>query len=69
MLAAALKSGAKSPADVRKALSGMRYKGVAMTYRTNGRGDMAHDAVIVCYDGASHRARIAKRYQALDGVQ
>jgi len=69
MLAAALKSGAKNPADVRKALAEMRYPGVAMTYRTNGRGDMAHDAVIVCYDGDSHRARIAKRYQALDGVQ
>lgn len=69
MLATALAGGAKGPADVRKAIAAMRYPGVAMTYRTNGRGDMAHDAVIVCYDGASHRARIAKRYQALDGVK
>lgn len=69
MLAEALANGAKGPEDVRKAIAGMRYPGVAMTYRTNGRGDMAHDAVIVCYDGDSHRARIAKRYQALDGVK
>lgn len=69
MLASAIAAGADTPAAVRTALANTRYDGVAMTYRTNGRGDMAHDAVIVCYDGASHQARIAKRYKALDGVK
>ena len=69
MLVAALRNGAKTPADVRAALSQMRYPGVAMTYQSNGRGDMAHSAVIVCYDGKSHRATITKRYDATTTAQ
>jgi branched-chain amino acid transport system substrate-binding protein len=64
MLVAAMRNGAKTPADVRTALSRMQYPGIAMTYQSNGRGDMAHSAVIVCYDGKSHRATITKRYGA-----
>jgi branched-chain amino acid transport system substrate-binding protein len=33
-----------------------------MTYQSDGKGNMAHDAIIVCYDGASRTPRIAKRY-------
>ena len=62
MYAAAYKAGARTPAAMRAALADMTFDGVAMTYRSNGRGDMAHAAVIVCYDGASRQARIAKRY-------
>ena len=64
MLADAYANGAKDAAAMRAALAGRRYQGAGMSYRSNGRGDMAHDAVIVCYDGTSRRARIAKRYQA-----
>ena len=62
MLASVIRAGAATPEAVRAQLAEKPYEGVAMTYRSNGRGDMAHDAVIVCYDGASRRAHIAKRY-------
>jgi len=35
---------------------------VAMTYKSNGHGDMAHDADIVCYDGTTRIPNIAKHY-------
>lgn len=44
------------------ALAGATIKGLAMTYRSDGKGNMAHDAIIVCYDGASRTPTIAKRY-------
>ena len=49
--------GANTPADVAKALQETTYKGVAMTYKSNGKGDMAHDADIVCWDGTSRIPR------------
>ena len=67
MLADAYANGAKDAAAMRAALAGRRYQGAGMSYRSNGRGDMAHDAVIVCYDGASRRARIVKRYAGAKG--
>jgi len=36
--------------------------GLAMPYATDGKGNMAHDAIIVCYDGSGRTPRIAKRY-------
>ena len=38
------------------------YKGVAMTYKSNGKGDMAHDADIVCWSGTSRIPSIAAHY-------
>ena len=38
------------------------YKGVAMTYKSNGKGDMAHDADIVCWDGTSRIPSRAAHY-------
>lgn len=38
------------------------FKGLAMTYKSDGTGNMAHDAIIVCYDGTSRTPKIAKRY-------
>jgi len=67
MLAAAMKAGARTADEVRTALASTPYEGVAMTYRSDGDGDMAHDAVIVCYDGKSRQARIAARYHNVDG--
>jgi branched-chain amino acid transport system substrate-binding protein len=49
-------------ADLPAALAKSRIAGLAMTYQSDGKGNMAHDAIIVCYDGASRTPRIAKRY-------
>jgi len=38
------------------------YKGVAMTYKSNGKGDMAHDAEIVCWNGTSPIPSVAIHY-------
>jgi branched-chain amino acid transport system substrate-binding protein len=53
---------ARSPRPLHESLAELSYAGLAMTYRSNGKGDMAHDAIIVCYDGTSRTPRIAKRY-------
>jgi branched-chain amino acid transport system substrate-binding protein len=39
-----------------------------MAYRSDGKGNMAHDAVIICYDGTSRVPAVVKRYSAVDGV-
>jgi branched-chain amino acid transport system substrate-binding protein len=39
-----------------------------MTYKSDGKGNMAHDALIVCYDGASLVPAIVKRYHNVDGA-
>ena len=54
--------GAKTAEDLISALGKSTYKGVAMTYKSNGHGDMAHDADIVCWDGKSRIPQIAKHY-------
>ena len=48
-------------------LAGNSYEGLAAAYRSDGKGNMAHDAVIVCYDGASRVPAVVKRYRAVDG--
>ena len=68
MVLAAVKAGAGSADDIRKALSGGTHKGLAMTYASDGRGNMAHSAVIVCYDGTSRVPAVVKRYDNVDGV-
>lgn len=60
--------GAKTNDQIREALSKNVYKGLGMTYKSDGRGDMAHSGVIVCYDGKSRIPAIAKRYENLTGV-
>jgi branched-chain amino acid transport system substrate-binding protein len=45
-----------------EALAALRHEGLAMTYQSDGKGNMAHDALIVCYDGTSRTPTIAKRY-------
>jgi len=47
---------------VSEALTSGPIKGLAMTYESDGKGNMAHDAIIVCYDGTSRTPVIAKRY-------
>jgi branched-chain amino acid transport system substrate-binding protein len=55
-------AGAHTPEAVRAALNTVTYPGVAMTYKSNGHGDMAHDADIVCWDGSSRIPHIAAHY-------
>jgi branched-chain amino acid transport system substrate-binding protein len=68
MVLNAIAAGADTPAKMREALATGRHVGLAMTYRSDGKGNMAHDAVIVCYDGASRVPKIVKRYENVDGV-
>jgi branched-chain amino acid transport system substrate-binding protein len=64
MLARILKDlGTKaSPEDVRGRLASDTYRGIAGTYRSDGKGNMAHEAEIVCYDGKDRVPRIAAHY-------
>lgn len=68
MMLDAVAKGARNAEDVRRALSAVRYDGLAMTYRSDGTGNMAHSAVIVCFDGTSRVPRIAKRYDNITGT-
>lgn len=68
MLLAAVQAGAKSAADIRAYLATRRYDGLAMTYASDGKGNMAHSAVILCYGGDSRVPAIVKRYDNLTGV-
>ena len=40
-----------------------------MTYKSDGKGNMAHDAIIVCYGGQDRFPEIVKRYVNVDGVR
>jgi branched-chain amino acid transport system substrate-binding protein len=64
----AVAKGAKTPADLQKALSGTTYKGLGMSYKSDGKGNMAHSAVMICYDGKSRVPKVAKRYENVTGV-
>jgi branched-chain amino acid transport system substrate-binding protein len=62
MIIQAALQGARTPEAVNKFLSANSYKGLAMTYKSDGKGNMAHSSVIICYDGNSRIPKIAKRY-------
>jgi branched-chain amino acid transport system substrate-binding protein len=67
MVLDAAAKGARTPEALRKALAETTYPGIAMTYKDDGKGNMAHSAVIVCYDGASRVPKITKRYDDTPG--
>jgi branched-chain amino acid transport system substrate-binding protein len=54
--------GARTPEELRAALQRETYEGVAMTYKSNGHGDLSHDADIVCWDGTSRIPKIMRHY-------
>lgn len=60
----AIAGGANTPEKLTKALNTTSYKGLAMTYRSNGHGDMAHSSVIICFDGKSRIPKVMKHYDA-----
>ena len=51
-----------TPAAVRDALATNEYRGVVTTYRSDGKGNMAHEAEIICFDGTSRVPILATRY-------
>ena len=69
MALAAIADGARDAAGVRAWLASHAHEGLAMTYRSDGAGNMAHDAVIICYDGADRTPKIVRRYENVDGVK
>ena len=68
MVLQAVAAGARSADEVRAYLAATTYRGLAMTYRSDGAGNMAHSAVIMCYDGASRIPDIVARYDNVTGV-
>ncbi len=68
MVLDAVAKGARTAADVQKALATTTYKGLAMTYKSDGKGNMAHSAMIICYDGTTRSPKLAKRYDNITGV-
>lgn len=67
MMLAAVTAGADTAGKMRDWLATHRYQGLAMSYISDGKGNMAHDAVIICYDGKSRVPNIRQRYQNVDG--
>ena len=68
MILAAIAAGAQTADAVRSHLQTARHEGLAMTYKSDGKGNMAHSAVIICYDGTGRVPQIVKRYENLTGV-
>ena len=68
MVLDAVAKGARTAEAVAHALATTTYPGVAMTYKSDGKGNMAHSEVIVCYDGTSRVPKVVKRYDNLDGA-
>ena len=47
---------------MRERLASDSYQGVVTTYRSDGKGNMAHEAEIVCYDGSDRIPKPVARY-------
>jgi branched-chain amino acid transport system substrate-binding protein len=58
----AVAKGATTPEAVTKSLTTDSYQGVAMTYKSDGHGNMAHSAVIICFDGTSRVPAVVRHY-------
>ena len=67
MVLEAIRTGAATPGAVRDRLAAAIFEGVAMTYRSDGKGNMAHDAVIICYDGKTRAPKLVKHYAGAAG--
>ena len=51
-----------TPSAVRGALDRDSYEGLVTTYKSDGKGNMAHEAEIVCFDGTSRAPKVVERY-------
>ena len=56
--------GNKTRDKLSRALAEESYDGIAMTYKSDGTGNMAHSAMIICYDGKTRVPQIVQRYEA-----
>jgi branched-chain amino acid transport system substrate-binding protein len=65
MVIDAVRAGARTGAQVRERLAAAEYRGLGMTYRSDGRGNMAHSAVVLCFDGTSREPRLVRSYENL----
>jgi branched-chain amino acid transport system substrate-binding protein len=61
-------AGADTPEKLIAALHRTTYKGIAMTYKSNGKGDMSHNADIVCWNGTSRIPSQAAHYAGEDMI-
>jgi branched-chain amino acid transport system substrate-binding protein len=68
MVLEAAGKGVTGAAPITDYLSKATYRGIAQTYRSDGKGNMAHSAVIMCYDGNSRTPKVVKSYENLTGV-
>jgi branched-chain amino acid transport system substrate-binding protein len=68
MVLAAIAAGAKTADDVRAHLQTASHQGLAMDYKSDGTGNMAHSAVIICYGADDRVPQIVKRYENLTGT-
>lgn len=64
ILLAEYAAGARTAAAMRAALAAKEFRGAAGRYKADEAGNMAHDAIVVCYDGAGRVPRVAERYEA-----
>jgi branched-chain amino acid transport system substrate-binding protein len=51
-----------TPAAVQARLASEEWKGMVTTYKSDGKGNMAHEAEIICYDGTSRVPVMAAHY-------
>jgi branched-chain amino acid transport system substrate-binding protein len=58
---------AVTPDAVRQRFAEDTYAGVVTTYRSDGKGNMAHEAEIICFDGSSRVPAQAARYALTPG--
>ncbi len=66
MALAGLRSGAATKPALRDYLAANGYKGLAMTYKTDGKGNMAHSAILICYDGVTRDPKVVARFNDVD---
>ena len=68
MALTAIAAGADTAEALRDVLATGSHDGIAMTYRSDGTGNMAHDAVIICYNGRDRVPEVVARYQFPPGT-
>lgn len=67
MALTAVQRGAKTPGEVQKFLATQDFQGAGMSYKADAKGNLAHSAVVVCYDGTSRTPKLVKRYDNISG--
>lgn len=60
----AIAQGTRTRDTLTRFLSSGTYDGVAMRYRSDGSGNMAHSAVVVCFDGKTRTPSVARHYDS-----